>query len=139
MATEAAQRPARLLYLDDDESMLLLMTTLLSRAGFSVVGTDDSRQALAAVRDEPTGFDVVIADHNLPGRAGLEVARELRSFNSELAVVLVSGYVDERLRTDAAKAGIPLVLEKPHTAVELTEMIVDFAAERGIRPGGAGA
>ncbi|MBL0124373.1 MAG: PAS domain S-box protein [Betaproteobacteria bacterium] len=64
-------RDRRILYLDDDESLVFLVTRLLERRGFRVSGYTDQREALAALRAEPSAFDLVVTDYNMPGMSGL--------------------------------------------------------------------
>src|SRR5205809_1111397 len=65
------------LYVDDDETMVVLVERLLERSGYRVSGYHDAHQAIAAVRDNPQGFDFVVTDFNMPDCSGLEVAHEL--------------------------------------------------------------
>ena len=68
-----------ILYLDDDESLVLLVKRLLERRGYRVSGYTDQREALAALRADPAAFDLVVTDYNMPGMSGLDVAREVRA------------------------------------------------------------
>jgi CheY-like chemotaxis protein len=94
------------LYLDDDESLVYMVNTLLSRRGFRVSGYTKQREALAALRADPAAFDLVLTDYNMPGASGLNVAREVRAIRAELPVAVTSGFIDETLRAQAQDAGV---------------------------------
>ena len=116
-----------ILYVDDDESIVFLMTRLLQRKGYRVSGYTDPGAAIAAVRDGPDQFDLAITDYNMPGMSGLDVARELRLIRPELQVALASGYITEELRAKAPAAGVIELVYKPNTADELCEVVARLA------------
>ena len=107
----------RILFLDDEEALVLMSTRLLERLGYQVQGFSDSHEALAAFQADPEGFDLLVTDFNMPGPSGLEVASQMRKIRPDLPVALASGYVTDELREKAAALGILEVLYKP-TAVE---------------------
>ena len=105
-----------ILYLDDDEAIVFLMTRLLQRQGYKVSGYTDPREALAALRERPGEFDLTVTDYNMPGMSGLEVAQALKAIRADLPVALASGYITEELRTRAQAAGVRELIFKPNTA-----------------------
>jgi len=109
----------RVLYIDDDETMALVGGGLLQRAGHSVEVFQDAGLALAALRERPGAFDLVVTDYNMPRFSGVEVAREVARIRPALPVVITSGYVSEALRAEAAAAGVRHVLHKENTLEEL--------------------
>jgi PAS domain S-box-containing protein len=96
----------RILYLDDDASVVFLIERMLNRRGIRVACHTNQHTALASLKADPTAIDLVLTDYNMPGMSGLEVARKVRSINPELPVVLTSGYIDEDLSSQAELAGI---------------------------------
>ena len=109
----------RVLYIDDDETMALLGGGLLQHAGHTVEVFQDAALALAALRDRPGAFDLVVTDFNMPRFSGVEVAREVARIRPALPVVITSGYVTQALRDDAAAVGVRHVLNKENTLEEL--------------------
>ena len=96
----------RILYLDDDESLVFLVERLLKRRGYRVAAYTQQEAALQTLRADPTAFDLVLTDYNMPGMSGLDVAREVRGLNPNLPVAVTSGFIDEALRVQAADAGV---------------------------------
>ena len=113
-----------ILYLDDDESLVFLVTRLLERRGFRVSGFIDQRQALDALRADPAAFDLMVTDYNMPGMSGLDAVRAARAIRADLPVAIASGFIDEALRAEADGAGVHELILKAN-AVE--DMCAAFA------------
>ena len=116
-----------ILYVDDDEAIVLLMTRLLERQGYRVSGYTDPREALAVVRAQPGKFDLVVTDYNMPNMSGLEVSRALRDIRADLPVALASGYITEELRVQAPAAGVRELIYKPNTVDDLCAVVARLA------------
>ncbi len=112
-----------ILYLDDDDAIVFLMTRLLERQGYRVTGYVDAREALAAVRARPGEFDLVVTDYNMPGISGLEVANALKEIRADLPVALASGYITEELREKAPAAGVRELIYKPDTVEDFCRTV----------------
>jgi signal transduction histidine kinase len=114
---------ARVLYVDDDEVMRLMVERLLERDGFRVTTLGDPRAAIALVQAQPRQFDVVVTDYNMPHASGLELVRQLAATRSELPVVLISGLVTDTLRTQAGEAGARVVMHMEKSVEELLPLL----------------
>jgi PAS domain S-box-containing protein len=114
----------RILYLDDDESLVLLTTRMLERQGYRVSGHTDAHAALAEVAASAGQFDLVISDYNMPVMSGLEVARAILLIRADLPVVLTSGFITEELRASAPAAGVRELIYKPNTVEELGGVVM---------------
>ena len=113
----------RVLYVDDDESLLFLTQRMLERRGYHVTAHAAPDAALAALRADPNGFDLVVTDFNMPGKSGLDVARAVREFRPDLPVAITSGYITDQLRTDAESAGVRALIFKPNAVEELCDAV----------------
>ena len=136
-ATAVPGQCKHVLYIDDEEAIILLMTRLLERQGYRVSGFTDPRAALAAVRADPARFDLAVTDYNMPGMSGLEVALALREIRADLPVVLASGFITEELRQKAPAAGVRELIYKPNSVDDLCAAVARFAnaqALTGARP-----
>ena len=102
----------RILYLDDDESLVLLVRRLLERRGFQVSAYLNQEEALEFLRANSSAFDLVLSDYNMPGMSGLDVAREVRAIRADLPVAVASGFIDEELQTQADNAGVRELISK---------------------------
>lgn len=81
----------RILVVDDDLPILVLMRSLLHEFGFEPVVASSGAQALAEARTRTP--DLILLDKNMPGMTGDEVVREIRADSSlsDVPVVLLSG------------------------------------------------
>jgi DNA-binding NarL/FixJ family response regulator len=105
MTDAGAERPLRLVVVDDHEVVRQGLVALLDRrAGFDVVAQAGSvAEAIsAAAKFEP---DVVIMDVRLPDGSGIEACREIRAARPETRVVMLTSYPDEEAVLSAIIAG----------------------------------
>ena len=135
-------RGQHVLYVDDDEVMLLMVERLLQRAGYRVTALQDVESAIAALRERPLDFDVVLSDFNMPGMTGLQLARHVGQFRADLPVALISGDVSDELRVEAAAIGVAALVPKQDAFDQLAGImhrLCDVGGERGaVRDGCAG-
>ena len=142
-AEVTAKPPARglgqhVLYVDDDEVMLLMVEHLLLNLGYRATCLADPLAAVAAVRARAEDFDIVVTDFNMPQMSGLDAARALHHIDAELPVIISSGFISEQLRSDAQGAGVVALLRKEHTFDELGA-VIDRALAARRRPHGLGS
>lgn len=107
---------ARILVVDDEPEILRALETTLRGAGYDVqtAATGEEALTLAAIRP-PEG---VILDLVLPGKSGVEVARELRAL-SDAPVLILSVVGDEQDKVAALDAGADDYVTKPFGVDEL--------------------
>jgi len=79
--------PARILVVDDEESILQFVSYNLRKEGYEVTVAPDGDTALALAADSP--FDLIVLDIMLPGTDGYEVCRRLRA-TSDTPVLFLS-------------------------------------------------
>lgn len=125
MATCPVASGLHILYIDDDQSLLLLIKQLLERRGYRVSAYHDQRSALDAIRADPAGIDLVLTDYNMPGMSGLDVARLVRAIRPNLPIAVASGFIDEALSSQAANAGVRDLIFK---AISVNEFFSAIAA-----------
>jgi CheY-like chemotaxis protein len=108
----AAERPSlkgkRMLLIDDDESVRLVLCEQLRDLDILVDEHPSGASALAAVRGGSTGYDFVLSDFAMPGMNGLDTIRELGGLLPDARAVLMTGYADESL-TRGARTSVPIV------------------------------
>ncbi|HVU51364.1 MAG TPA: ATP-binding protein [Polyangia bacterium] len=123
-------RGRRLLLIDDERSLMLSTEFLLRNAGYEVRGFTRADEAFEGLRRDPEAFDLVLTDYNMPGLSGLDVAKVVAAIRPGLPVILASGHVSERLRHDAARAGIKQVVFKPYSLEDICAAIDRHAEPR---------
>lgn len=80
-----------ILFVEDDDDQLHTIPRVLESLGYTVRPFKNPLLALAAAREHPTAFDLVITDFDMPEANGLELARKMGDIASDIPVILVSG------------------------------------------------
>jgi PAS domain S-box-containing protein len=119
----------RILYIDDDEAIVLLITKTLTALGYSVQGHTDSRWVAQYIEEHPDDFDVVVTDLSMPQLNGFEIARVVKAANPSLPIIVTSGYVRDHDRAQAKALGIEHVILKPNTIDELGKVLDQLCKE----------
>jgi PAS domain S-box-containing protein len=112
-----------LLLVEDEEALQLLLSTVLSRAGYRVLSAKNAPQALAIAGRGLDGIDLVVTDVIMPGMGGRELADRLRSRRPDLKVLFISGYPSDVLGGEGVPAADMAYLTKPFTADELLRKV----------------
>src|SRR2546428_8793730 len=86
------RKPARILVVDDDESVVHLMQEYFVRAGYRVDFAQHGGDALTLVQHDPP--DVVLLDITMPGMNGVEVLERIVAFHPPLPVIIVTARAD---------------------------------------------
>lgn len=81
----------QVLMVDDDPGQLRIREIILRSEGLAVHIATNADSALACLHSMGSRIGVVVTDHNLPGRSGAELVRELRRTAPSLPVVVLSG------------------------------------------------
>lgn len=115
MSTEL-NPPARVLVVEDDPGMRMLILRVLQANGFAVRGARDGGEMWQAI--ESTPFDLVILDVMLPGANGLDLCRTLRT-RSQVPVIMVSARGEELDRVSGLETGADDYVAKPFGQKEL--------------------
>ncbi len=106
------------LVVDDDESVLAMMSAVLRRAGFTVLEADNGVAAAALLRDHADHIVALVVDAVLPGMGGVELAQEARRVVRTAAILLVTGHDDDLV----GNPDFPRLI-KPFTAVQLVDRV----------------
>jgi two-component system KDP operon response regulator KdpE len=106
----------KVLVVDDDPSLVKALRIGLTARGDEVVTAHSGSDAVAQVA--LVNPDLVILDLGLPDIDGLEVCRRIREF-SEVPVVILSAYGDERRKVEALDGGADDFITKPFGMAEL--------------------
>ncbi len=121
----------RLLIVDDDERLNELLTTYLSRLGFSVRAVTHPEAALRILKsDDP---DLVILDVMLPGMDGFAVCRKIRE-TSRIPIVMLTARGDVMDRVVGLEIGADDYLPKPFEPRELVARVQAVLRRQSVVP-----
>jgi PAS domain S-box-containing protein len=120
----------RILFVDDEESLVMMMEDMLAHLGYEVLATTSSHEALKAFQAAPHGFDLVMTDLTMPNMTGESLARELRRLRPDIPIILCTGYSSRIDADQAATLGIDALLMKPWEMQKLAHTIQRVLAQR---------
>ncbi|TIL65317.1 response regulator [Mesorhizobium sp.] len=110
---------AKLLIVEDDESVRTLAARALERAGHMIDIAADGAQGLALIRTARGGYDLVVSDIRMPGMDGIQMAKAAASLFPTMKILLMTGYADQRERAEELNGVIVGVVQKPFTLAEI--------------------
>ncbi len=121
---------ARILVVDDDRQNGLFLQEQLSSEGCRVIWHGDPRKALQQVRRG--SFQVGILDLKMPHMDGVELFQKLREKDSDIGLIILTGYpsVDSALAT--LKTGAYDYLKKPYKIDDLKRIVHKLLEDKGI-------
>lgn len=110
----------RVLVVDDEKPLALMVATYLTRAGYDVTAVHTGPEAVETARAQAP--DVVVLDLGLPGLDGFEVCRRIRAF-SECYVLMLTARGDEEDKLAGLAAGADDYITKPFSVRELVARV----------------
>jgi DNA-binding NtrC family response regulator len=115
----------RILVVDDEPEMTMLLRQGLTRRGFEVEDCTDAPKAFARLTDHD--FDAAIADLNMPGLNGLDLCQRIAANHADLPVIVVTGFGSLDTAIAAIRAGAYDFVTKPfeldHIALTLDRAV----------------
>jgi DNA-binding response OmpR family regulator len=116
----AAERSARILLVDDEQSVQTLLTYPLRKDGYEVVSAVDGREALDRFAEQR--FDLVVLDIMLPKLDGMEVCRRLRG-RSQVPIIMLTAKDDEADKVLGLEIGADDYITKPFSVREFRSRV----------------
>jgi DNA-binding NtrC family response regulator len=116
-------QPGQILIVDDEPSLLKMMSVYLRRLGFQVVTAMSAEAGLEAIKAEPGGFAVVVLDATLAGPTLEDLASQMLMVTPRLCVIAASGYPVDTTVLESAAPGRVAFLHKPFAPEMLANMV----------------
>jgi PAS domain S-box-containing protein len=113
----------RILFVDDEDSLVDLWQMLLKDLGYRTLATTDSTKALEWFRKQPDQFDLVVTDMTMPGMTGVELAAKMLRIRADIPIILCTGF-SELITEEKAKAmGIREYAMKPLNLQSIAQLL----------------
>ncbi len=113
----------RILFVDDEPSIVDLFKKWLRALGYEVVTRTSSVKALELFKDEPDRFDLVITDMTMPNLRGDRFAKEILKIRSDMPIILYTGFSEEISEEKAKGMGIKAFAMKPISHLDIAKTI----------------
>ncbi len=122
--------PVKVLVVDDDPAILEFMETFLTKDGFEVTTIAEPKDAPDEVKDG--GYHLVVLDLMMPGLGGVEALEQIRKVDSDVAVVIFTGYPSLETAVQSMKLDAVDYLKKPFNPDEFREVLDRVMRKKGL-------
>lgn len=112
--------PPRILVVDDDPDLRLVLTLQIEMLGWRVTCAEDGLKAFECLQEDR--YDAVVSDIRMPNCDGIDLLRKAKSAFPALPVILMTGFADLS-EEQALKAGAQSLLIKPFSWETLEQSI----------------
>ncbi|HVP37159.1 MAG TPA: sigma-54 dependent transcriptional regulator [Terriglobales bacterium] len=121
---------ARIMVIDDEESMCRFMQIMLQKEGYDVTSTVSSKEALEEMKSK--NYDLVIADLMMPEMNGLELLSRAKSIHPDVNFIVMTAYASVDTAIEALKKGAFDYITKPFKVDEIKIAIKKSLTQRRI-------
>jgi PAS domain S-box-containing protein len=113
----------RILFVDDEELICEIGEMLLSTLGYRVETCAEPEKARVRFAADPSAYDLVITDLNMPGMTGIDLVKQLRALRREIPILLISGYSGIWTLDKLREHGVAAMLPKPFNQYSLSKAV----------------
>jgi signal transduction histidine kinase/ActR/RegA family two-component response regulator len=124
------ENKAKILVVDDEESVRELLRDLLESEGFRVYLAPGSREALNLF--EANQFDGIFTDVGMPGMSGWELANAIRQRNETIPIAVITGWGEAVGSDERKEARVDWVVTKPFRAERISELAQQICERRDV-------
>jgi len=118
----------RILVVDDEEEVSMLLRDILEDSGFETVTANRGREGLRLF--EEGSFDAVFTDIGMPGMSGWELARAIRERDSQVPLAIITGWGEAVSTIERETAQVDWVLSKPFSMARIAEIAQEVSRRR---------
>ena len=121
---------SRVLVVDDEDSMRLLVARAIAMDGHDITTAADGAEALELLGSAETAFDLMLTDIQMPVMDGIALALTAARDFPELTILLMTGFADQRERASGLNAVAHDVISKPFSVADIRTAVADALASR---------
>ncbi|MDX1314299.1 MAG: PAS domain S-box protein [Eudoraea sp.] len=113
----------KILFVDDEESLVTVGKLVLERLGYKVEGLTSAEKALECLKTSIEAYDLVVTDKTMPGMTGFDLAGEIRKFSPDIPILLCTGFQEKNIEDRIQEMDINGYILKPINKREVAEKI----------------
>jgi len=113
----------RILFIDDEPSLVYIGKQILERLGYEVEARTSSLEALELFKIKSEKFDLVVTDMTMPKMTGDHLAREIIKIRANIPIILCTGYSKKISEGKAEASGVRALVMKPVVAEQLAKIV----------------
>jgi signal transduction histidine kinase/ActR/RegA family two-component response regulator len=114
-------RQARILVIDDEDSVRDILSRMLKTKGHQVVVASNGEEGIEQFRSQP--FDLVFTDLGMPKISGWEVGKTIKGINPKIPIAMITGWGMELDREKMSESGIDLIVSKPFNFDQVIHLV----------------
>ena len=111
------------LFVDDEELILLSVTNLLKSMSYNVIAAYDGFEALELYEKNKDKISIAIIDLIMPRMSGFDLFHRLREIDPDLNIILSSGLCNEATMNELMRSGAAGIVMKPYTSADLSSVL----------------
>jgi CheY-like chemotaxis protein len=120
---------SRVLIVDDEESMRLLVARAIAMDGHDIITATDGAEALEILGTD-SAFDLMLTDIQMPIMDGIALALTAARDFPQLTILLMTGFADQRERASGLSAIAYDVISKPFSVADIRTAVADALTSR---------
>jgi CheY-like chemotaxis protein len=113
----------RILFVDDEETIVRMGKKMLEKLGYEVAGSTSGAEALKLFKAAPDQFDLVVTDMTMPHMTGDQLSGKLIEIRPDIPIILCSGFSEKMTEEAAKEIGIREFIMKPVSRQALSKVI----------------
>lgn len=110
------EKSIKILLVDDEEDFRQLMAFWLESKGYSILTASNGQEAIEVVKNEAP--DIIFLDLHMPVMDGVTALKEIRTFNKDVPVIVISAHTGDPKAREAMASGISGVFPKSNNFEE---------------------
>ncbi len=115
--------PGMILVVDDEKELCMMIKDILESDGYSVVTAHDGAEGLKVYEKKKSDINIIISDLGMPNMDGRQFLAALRTHESAVKFILMTGYLDQGSKKDLIAEGAHDVLLKPFTVESVLSVV----------------
>ncbi len=113
----------RILFVDDEKSLVSLGEDMLESLGYNVTAKTSSLEAMEIFHARPNAFDLVVTDMTMPALTGIELAKKFMAIRPDIPIILCTGFSELINEKQSKELGIREFVMKPYVIATFAKTI----------------
>ena len=122
------EKQRNILLVDDDKSILRILTRILQKQGYKIHTAETGREAEEEINNN--SYDLALIDVKLPDTDGIDLLQKIHLTNPNMIKIILTGYASMDNGIKALNAGADAYLVKPVEPTELIKILKEKFEER---------
>jgi len=119
-----------ILIVDDERDICDFLSDFLRKEGHDVATISDPTKAIEDIKHN--AYHLIILDIMMPKLSGIDLLSQIRSFDEEVSVVILTGYPSVETAADSIGYGVSAYLKKPFAIDDLRSVLFKIAQKKGL-------